>query len=408
MSKSKTYKPKVVFAFVEAGMGHIAPERSIADAFEKKYGKYTRVVRSHFFSESGKKPLIRFEKMLCNNVRMYNRMPFYGYLSLSVMHLLGPQACSELIMNFIPHANKYATEYVDELKADMFLSTHWATAYYVANSDSKPINVSYVPDVEIIPLCCYPNDMTLVSAKSGYDSALKHYPKRFNKDNLALVPFAIRKEAFSVPLDKNANRKALGLDENRFTVVLFDGGYGIGKMGKVAELLAKSDMNITVVPICGKNVKLYEKLKAVTPSPSVDFRVLGFTDRILEYLGAADLFMGKSGASSVAEPCFFGVPEIITSYATQMEQHNAHYYIDHVGNALAIFNPKKAAEKVRFFYDNPQELEKLAEKARAHHDNYGAEQTADIMWELLKKKFPELAEEEKKQAQAEKSAPKSK
>ena len=134
--------------------------------------------------------------------------------------------------------------------------------------------------------------------------------------------------------------------------------------------------------------------------------MLGFTDRILEYLGAADLFMGKSGASSVAEPCFFGVPEIITSYATQMEQHNAHYYIDHVGNALAIFNPKKAAEKVRFFYDNPQELEKLAEKARAHHDNYGAEQTADIMWELLKKKFPNLAEEEKKQAQAEKSAPK--
>ena len=50
--------------------------------------------------------------------------------------------------------------------------------------------------------------------------------------------------------------------------------------------------------------------------------------------------------------------------------------------------------------------DKLAEKARAHHDNYGAEQTADIMWELLKKKFPDLAEEEKKQAQAEKSAPK--
>lgn len=33
------YKPKVVFAFVEAGMGHIVPERSIADAFEEKYGR---------------------------------------------------------------------------------------------------------------------------------------------------------------------------------------------------------------------------------------------------------------------------------------------------------------------------------------------------------------------------------
>ena len=85
MNKKKIYKPKVVFAFVEAGMGHIIPERSIADAFEKKYGKYTRVVRSHFFAESGKKSLIRFEKLLCSNVRMYNRCPAYGYLSLSLI-----------------------------------------------------------------------------------------------------------------------------------------------------------------------------------------------------------------------------------------------------------------------------------------------------------------------------------
>ena len=184
------YKPKVVFAFVEAGMGHIVPERSIADAFEEKYGAYTRIVRSNFYSESGKKPLIRFEKMLCDNVKMYNKCPLYGYTSLSVMNLLGPRLTSELIMKFIPHAHKYATMHVDELQADMFLSTHWSTAYYVANSNSKPINVSYVPDVEIIPLCCYPNDMTLVSARSGYERALKHYPKRFNSDNLALVPFA--------------------------------------------------------------------------------------------------------------------------------------------------------------------------------------------------------------------------
>ena len=390
MNKKKIYKPKVVFAFVEAGMGHIIPERSIADAFEKKYGKYTRVVRSHFFAESGKKSLIRFEKLLCSNVRMYNRCPAYGYLSLSLMNLCGPQLTSEFIMNLIPHANKHATEYVDRLNADMFVSTHWSTAYYVANSETKPINVSYVPDVEIIPLCCYPNDMTLVSAKSGYDSAMKHYPNRFNENNLALVPFAIRTEAFDIPLNKAEIRKALGLDENRFTVVLFDGGNGIGKMGKVTELLAKSDMNITVIPVCGKNAKLYEKLKAIKPSPTVDLKVYGYTDKILQLLASADLFMGKSGASSVAEPCFFGVPEIITSYATQMEQHNAHYYIDYVGNAIAIFNPKKAAEKVRFFYDNPSELEKLAEKARAHHGNFGAEKTADIMWELLKKKFPEL------------------
>ena len=46
-------KPRVVFPFVEAGFGHIMAEKSIADAFEKKYGKYCEVIRSDFFKETG-------------------------------------------------------------------------------------------------------------------------------------------------------------------------------------------------------------------------------------------------------------------------------------------------------------------------------------------------------------------
>ena len=55
-------KPRVVFPFVEAGFGHIMAERSIADAFEKKYGEYFEVVRSDFFKESGSKPMQKYEK----------------------------------------------------------------------------------------------------------------------------------------------------------------------------------------------------------------------------------------------------------------------------------------------------------------------------------------------------------
>lgn len=385
-------KPRVVFAFVEAGMGHIAPETSIADAFEKKYGAYADIVRTRFYKDSDKEPLKQFEELLCREVRLYNRCPPYGYFILSLMHCLGPRLTSEFIMNLIPHTYEYATQYIDSLNADMIVSTHWSTAYYAAHSQSRPLNVSYVPDVEIIPLCCYPNDMTLVSSEPGYERAMKHYKKRFNHENLRKVPFAIRKEAFSIPLDKKTNRINLGFDPDRFTVVLFDGGYGIGKMGKISKILAKADFPMTLVPICGKNKKLYEELAALPHSDCVDFRPMGFTDRILEILAASDIFLGKSGASSVAEPCFFGVPEIITSYATQMEQHNAHYYIDVIGNAMAIFNAQKAADKVKFFYENPSELEKLAEKARQNHDNYGAEKTADVMWEMLVKKIPELSE----------------
>ena len=35
-------KPRIVFAFTEAGLGHIMPLKSIADAVEKKYGDKVR------------------------------------------------------------------------------------------------------------------------------------------------------------------------------------------------------------------------------------------------------------------------------------------------------------------------------------------------------------------------------
>ena len=46
-------KPRVVFPFTEAGMGHIMPLRAMADIFEKKYGDKVEVVRSQFFTETG-------------------------------------------------------------------------------------------------------------------------------------------------------------------------------------------------------------------------------------------------------------------------------------------------------------------------------------------------------------------
>ena len=62
MSKSKTYKPKVVFAFVEAGMGHIAPERSIAAAFEKSTGSIPESYARIFSRRAGKNRLFVLKK----------------------------------------------------------------------------------------------------------------------------------------------------------------------------------------------------------------------------------------------------------------------------------------------------------------------------------------------------------
>ena len=384
-------KPRVVFPFVEAGLGHIMPLNSIADEFEKLYGDKVEVVRSKFFTESGDQNLIRYEEGLKKEVLKHNRHPFYGWFSTFSMDFWGTKLSSWGAMSFWIKGSKEAgIKHMEELKPDLVFSTHWASNYYAFHLNPRPLTVVYCPDAHVNTLFRYPNDLTMVSAVTGYDRALKRHGMRFNENNLALVPFLIREEAFSVPLDKKVNRKNLGFDEDKFTVVLAEGGYGVGKMQKICEEVLKRDLPVTLIPICGKNRKLYEYFITLESKGKTDFRPQPFVSRIFEILASADLFCGKSGAGMIAEPCFFGVPQIITKYATKIERLIGRYYIDSVKSAIKIFNPVKVADKIEEFSSSPALLEPYRNNALKQRSNYGPEKAARLTFELLCTRFPYL------------------
>ncbi len=385
-------KPRVVFAFVEAGMGHIMPETSLADAFENKYGDRCTVVRSRFFNETENKSLMRLEKSFVNEVKKYNHNWLYGWFNMFLMYVFGSKFLSKIIMDvYIPGTKKAAREHMAELKADMVVSTHWSTNYYAENMpEHKPITVTYIPDVQTIPLFRYPTDMTLMSAERGYKRALKRHKRLYNADNIRLVSFALRKEAFALSTDKKENRRALGLDEEKMTVVLFEGGYGLGRMGKIASLLVERDLPMNVIAICGKNEKLHQQLLGLQTKGNLNLIVEGFCAKTLEYLAAADVFVGKSGASSVAEATYFGTAIIVTKYATSQERDNGEYYLEDVQNALQIFNAQHVVDKLASWLDDPTELHALQANARGYRNRYGSEKSADVLWELLCKRYPSL------------------
>jgi len=230
----------------------------------------------------------------------------------------------------------------------------------------------------------------MVSSETGYRAALKKHPKRCNENNLKLVPFLIRNEVFSACTDKKEMRRKLGFDENKFTIVLAEGGYGLGKMHKICKIILERDLPVTLVPVCGKNSELYEKFLTMKSKGKTDFRPMGLVENIFEIFATADLFCGKSGASMIAEPCFFGIPQIITKYATSIEQHNGEYYIKTVKSAIKIFKPQKVADKIEEFLQHPERLEPYSKAAAAQRGNYGSTAAAECIFELLCTRFPEL------------------
>lgn len=388
------YKPKVLFPFVEAGKGHIMPMRAVTEAFEEKYGKYVEIIRTNFFGDSGVSAMEKYEKMLSNEVKKHNLDPHYGYFSNFCMDFFGTRLSSftTMLMRF-PISGTNALKQMRAYDPDLVFSTHWATNYYAHNINTKPLSILYCPDARINTLFRYPSDIALIPIKSGYEYAKTRYKMRFNDDNLKLVSFPIRREAYEVSLDKKVNRKELNVPENNFTVMLAEGGYGIGKMQSICEELVKmTDLNLTVIAICGTNKELYDYFCALPREDNITFLPVAYSENIFPYYGAADLYLGKSG-SSIAEPCFFGVPQIITKYATQIEQHIGEHYINEVGSALKIFDLNEIIDKIREFYFYPDKLKEYSEKALKTREYAGADDIADIIWNLLLTRYPKLGQD---------------
>lgn len=273
---------------------------------------------------------------------------------------------------------------MEELAPDVVVSTHWATDYYAEHMKNKPFTVMYGPDAHLNPFFCYKCDLDMISVPSGYEKAMK-LGRRFNEDNLKLVPTAIRKEAFDIAkTDKRELRKKLGISD-RFTVIVMDGGYGVGLTEKLSLALIKDGLPINVIAACGKNDALAERLKAAKGGGQTELIPLAFCENILEYIAASDLYFGKSG-SGIAEPSFFGVPSGITHSANEIEKLIADHYIKSVGIAARTGTIKACKRLIEDAYRGGDRYKALCENAK-NLQPFGADGIADTIFAALDKKF---------------------
>lgn len=381
-------KISVLFPYVEAGFGHIMPMKAIEETFTKKYGDRVEIVSSLFFTETDDPHLMRYEQMISRQVKAYNRVPPFGFLATTSCELFGTKLSTFASMQAVaPFAYQKGVEHMKTLAPDVVISTHWATNYYASRLENKPMTIMYCPDAQLNKLFEYPCDLLLISMPSGYEKALKK--RQYTEQNLRLVPFFIRNEAFEIARrDKAALRRELGLPEDKFTVVLAEGGYGIGKLEEMSRLLIKEHTPMTVLAMCGTNEKLYQELSALESTDEVTFRPYPFTEKILEIEAAADIFCGKSG-NILAEPTFFGVPSMVTHYANSIEQNIAEHYIQTVGCAIKEFSSENAVRMLKRFAAHPEELAPYRDAALAYHEHFGTDQAADIIWSEIVKRFPD-------------------
>ncbi|MEI2385482.1 glycosyltransferase [Breoghania sp. JC706] len=131
--------------------------------------------------------------------------------------------------------------------------------------------------------------------------------KRLNGRVHEMGGLLIRPE-FTDPTLRHAPDLA-GLDPARPIVTMLYGAQGSRRMVTLARAMADLPHEAQVVFLCGRNETLKAELAALRlPYPNL---ILGFTDRVADYLAASDLFIGKPGPGCTSEALALGLAPLL-------------------------------------------------------------------------------------------------
>jgi len=116
-------------------------------------------------------------------------------------------------------------------------------------------------------------------------------------------------------------RKKEGLEENRFTLLITSGSFGLGPTIEVLDSLREFSERIQAIVVCGRNQKLYGSLQAKQYPFLV--RLHGFVSHMDELMETSDLVIAKPGGATTTESLAKGVPMAVLKPIPGQEAGNA-------------------------------------------------------------------------------------
>lgn len=111
--------------------------------------------------------------------------------------------------------------------------------------------------------------------------------------------------------------------------LIMSGSMGFGNLGDLIDGILREDPDEgRIVCICGRNDKLCAQLREEF-SGTGEVKVLGFTDRIPEYMDACDVVLSKPGGITSTESAIKNIPLVHTNPIRGLEDYNALFFHYH-------------------------------------------------------------------------------
>ena len=200
-----------------------------------------------------------------------------------------------------------------------------------------------------------------------------------------IKPYGIPVEkSFLEHRDKNVVLEELGLESDKFTVLLMGGSFGAGNIKDTLKELLLIDRDFQILVITGRNESLKERLEKSLEKSSFDknISVLGFTKDMNDILSAVDIIVSKPGGLTTTECLLKELPMIIPYYIPGQEKENLDF-LSNCGAALRTSSKFTLTVLLKVLIDNPERVELLKNNIRAIKKQNTSEDIADLVCEII-------------------------
>ena len=356
-------RPRILFATIAAGGGHVAVARAMAEAIEHHYPGRFELRISDYMKEVGVKKAADLDRLHKDIWRFMLRYPILARTSQRVMDAF-PRTTVAIQRRLV---RGFARAAADDLRRDppqLIFSNHGLMTAGLA--EAKRIGSLEVPVLsfanELVGICSYWADPRADRIVVPSDEARRDL-MRFGvpESRLSFVGFGypVRQAFLNAPAKREA-RARLGL-EDRFTCLVSSGGEGVGRnQPEMVQTLLGSDVPLQVVVIAGRNEQLKQELRTLETGKNA-LRIEGYVEDMATYLAASDVFVGKAGPASVYEAVVVGRPALVTGYAGLNEVGVARL-VEERGLGRYVRTPQELLQEVRRYALDPALLEEVARR----------------------------------------------
>jgi processive 1,2-diacylglycerol beta-glucosyltransferase len=239
------------------------------------------------------------------------------------------------------------TRYVRQRRPDLIINTHYLPAEIGAqmrsNGQLDCPQLTICTDYETHRLWAQPPTERYYTATELGKAYLGTWGVPAADVRVTGIPV---RAAFETVVERGVAREACGLAPDRPVVLLLCNGFSQGTAKELFHELLRLPAHVQIAAVCGYAGDLKERLERLAERAARAVRVVGFTDKMHEWLRAADLAVTKPGGLTVSEALAMELPMVIMNPIPGQETRNSDYLLER-GAAVKVNNPRLLAYRVR-------------------------------------------------------------